>query len=141
MAVRVAINGFGRIGRLVLRAIVESGRKDITVVGVNDLAPIETNAHLLRYDFVHGRFPRDVKVDGDLMIVNGQAIKVTAIRSPAELAAQGIGRGHRAGMHRPLHLDGKSFRASRSRRQARAGFRARRRRRHHGRLWREPRRS
>ena len=85
MAVRVAINGFGRIGRLVLRAIVESGRKDITVVGVNDLAPIETNAHLLRYDFVHGRFPRDVKVDGDRMIVNGQAIKVTAIRSPAEL--------------------------------------------------------
>ncbi|HTO41026.1 MAG TPA: type I glyceraldehyde-3-phosphate dehydrogenase [Rhizomicrobium sp.] len=85
MALRVTINGFGRIGRLVLRAIVESGRKDIVVVGVNDLGPIETNAHLLRYDSVHGRFPGEVKVDGDLMIVNGNKIKVTAIRNPAEL--------------------------------------------------------
>ena len=68
MAVKVFINGFGRIGRLVLRAIVESGRNDIDIVGVNDLGPIETNAHLLRYDSVHGRFPADVKVDGDRMI-------------------------------------------------------------------------
>ena len=57
MALRVAINGFGRIGRLVLRAIVEAGRRDIEVVAVNDLGPVETNAHLLRYDSVHGRFP------------------------------------------------------------------------------------
>ena len=69
MTVKVFINGFGRIGRLVLRAIVESGRNDIDIVGVNDLGPIETNAHLLRYDSVHGRFPSEVKVDGDRMIV------------------------------------------------------------------------
>ena len=85
MAIRVAINGFGRIGRLVLRAIVESGRKDIIVVGVNDLGPIETNAHLLRYDSVHGRFPSKVTVDGEHMIVDGHKIKVTAIKNPAEL--------------------------------------------------------
>ncbi|HEY2035000.1 MAG TPA: type I glyceraldehyde-3-phosphate dehydrogenase, partial [Rhizomicrobium sp.] len=85
MTVRVAINGFGRIGRLVLRAIVESKRSDIVVVGVNDLGPVETNAHLLRYDSVHGRFPGEVKVDGELMIVDGHKIRVTAIKSPAEL--------------------------------------------------------
>jgi glyceraldehyde 3-phosphate dehydrogenase (phosphorylating) len=85
MAVRVAINGFGRIGRLILRAIVESGRKDIVVVGVNDLGPVDTNAHLLRYDSVHGRFPAEVKVEGDHMIVGGSRIKVTAIKNPAEL--------------------------------------------------------
>jgi glyceraldehyde 3-phosphate dehydrogenase len=85
MAVRVAINGFGRIGRLVLRAIVESKRNDIVVVGINDLGPVETNAHLLRYDSVHGRFPGEVKVDGDLMIVDGHKIKVTAERDPAKL--------------------------------------------------------
>ena len=85
MAVRVAINGFGRIGRLVLRAIVESGRRDIEVVGVNDLGPIETNAHLLRYDSVHGRFPAQVTVDGDMMVAAGHRIKVTAIKNPAEL--------------------------------------------------------
>ena len=62
MAVRVAINGFGRIGRNVLRAIAESGRTDIEVVGINDLGPVETNAHLLRFDSVHGRFPGDIKV-------------------------------------------------------------------------------
>ena len=85
MALRVAINGFGRIGRLVLRAIVESGRRDIEVVAVNDLGPVETNAHLLRYDSVHGRFPAQVTVDGDIMIAAGHKIKVTAIRNPAEL--------------------------------------------------------
>jgi glyceraldehyde 3-phosphate dehydrogenase len=85
MALRVAINGFGRIGRLVLRAIVESGRRDIEVVAVNDLGPIETNAHLLRYDSVHGRFPAQVTVDGDYMIAAGHKIKVTAIKNPAEL--------------------------------------------------------
>ncbi|MDT8342983.1 MAG: glyceraldehyde 3-phosphate dehydrogenase NAD-binding domain-containing protein, partial [Thermohalobaculum sp.] len=65
MAVKVAINGFGRIGRNVLRAIVESGRTDIEVVAINDLGPVETNAHLLRYDSVHGRFPGTVTVKGD----------------------------------------------------------------------------
>src|SRR6202046_294631 len=85
MALRVAINGFGRIGRLVLRAIVESGRRDIEVVAVNDLGPVETNAHLLRYDSVHGRFPAAVTVDGDVMTAAGHRIKVTAIRNPAEL--------------------------------------------------------
>jgi glyceraldehyde 3-phosphate dehydrogenase len=85
MAIRVAINGFGRIGRLVLRAIVESGRRDIEVVAVNDLGPVETNAHLLRYDSVHGRFPAQVNVDGEFMIAAGHKMKVTAIKNPAEL--------------------------------------------------------
>jgi glyceraldehyde 3-phosphate dehydrogenase len=85
MALRVAINGFGRIGRLVLRAIVESGRRDIEVVAVNDLGPVETNAHLLRYDSVHGRFPGQVSVDGEFMIAAGHKMKVTAIKNPAEL--------------------------------------------------------
>ena len=85
MTVRVAINGFGRIGRNILRAIVESGRKDIEVVAINDLAPIETNAHLLRFDSVHGRFPHEVKVSGDTMDVGRGPIKVTAIKNPAEL--------------------------------------------------------
>ena len=85
MALRVAINGFGRIGRLVLRAIVESGRRDIEVVAINDLGPVETNAHLLRYDSVHGRFPAQVSVDGEYMIAAGHKIKVTCIKNPAEL--------------------------------------------------------
>ena len=85
MSVRVAINGFGRIGRNVLRAIVESGRKDIEVVALNDLAPPETNAHLLRFDSVHGRFPGDVKVEGDSLECGTGPIKVTAIKNPAEL--------------------------------------------------------
>jgi len=85
MALRVAINGFGRIGRLVLRAIHEAKRSDIVVVGINDLGPVETNAHLLRYDSVHGRFPGEVKVEGDHMILDGHKIKVTAIKDPAEL--------------------------------------------------------
>src|SRR5579863_3864564 len=85
MAIRVAINGFGRIGRLILRAIVESGRRDIEVVAINDLGPVETNAHLLRYDSVHGRFPASVTVDGDMMIAAGHKIKVTAVKDPSEL--------------------------------------------------------
>jgi glyceraldehyde 3-phosphate dehydrogenase len=91
MALRVAINGFGRIGRLVLRAIVESGRRDIEVVAVNDLGPVETNAHLLRYDSVHGRFPAQVSVDGEFMIAAGHKIKVTAIKNPAELPHKELG--------------------------------------------------
>jgi len=85
MAVRVAINGFGRIGRNILRAIVESGRKDIEIVAINDLGPVETNAHLLRYDSVHGRFPGEVTVNGDSIDVGGGPIKVTAIKDPAQL--------------------------------------------------------
>ncbi|PSJ59313.1 type I glyceraldehyde-3-phosphate dehydrogenase [Pseudaminobacter soli (ex Li et al. 2025)] len=85
MTVRVAINGFGRIGRNILRAIYESGRTDIQVVAINDLGPVETNAHLLRYDSVHGRFPHEVKVDGDTINIGGGAIKVTAIKDPAQL--------------------------------------------------------
>jgi len=91
MALRVAINGFGRIGRLVLRAIVESGRRDIEVVAVNDLGPVETNAHLLRYDSVHGRFPAQVSVDGEYMIAAGHKMKVTAIKNPAELPHAELG--------------------------------------------------
>ena len=85
MAVRVAINGFGRIGRNVLRAVVESGRSDISVVAINDLGPVETNAHLLRYDSVHGRFPGEVRVDGDSIDLGQGPIRVTAIRDPREL--------------------------------------------------------
>ena len=85
MTVKVAINGFGRIGRNVLRAIVESGRTDIEVVAINDLGPVETNAHLVRYDSVHGRFPGTVTVDGDTIDVGRGPIKVTAIRDPKEL--------------------------------------------------------
>lgn len=85
MTVKVAINGFGRIGRNVLRAIVESGRTDIQVVAINDLGPVETNAHLLRFDSVHGRFPHEVKVSGNTIDVGTGPIEVTAIRNPAEL--------------------------------------------------------
>ena len=85
MSVRVAINGFGRIGRNILRAIVESARDDIIVVGINDLGPVETNAHLLRYDSIHGKFPTDVKVSGNDLDVGQGPIKVTSIRDPKDL--------------------------------------------------------
>jgi glyceraldehyde 3-phosphate dehydrogenase len=85
MTVRVAINGFGRIGRNILRAIVESGRKDISVVAINDLGPVETNAHLLRFDSVHGRFPHEVTVKGDSIDCGLGPIKVTAERDPTKL--------------------------------------------------------
>ncbi len=85
MTVNVAINGFGRIGRNVLRAIVESGRTDIRVVAINDLGPVETNAHLMRYDSVHGRFPGKVTVDGDTIDVGQGPIRVTAERDPKAL--------------------------------------------------------
>jgi glyceraldehyde 3-phosphate dehydrogenase len=91
MAVRVAINGFGRIGRNILRAVVESGRDDIKVVAVNDLGPVETNAHLLRYDSVHGRFPYEVATDGDTISTHGQSFRVTAVRNPAELPHRELG--------------------------------------------------
>ena len=91
MAVKVAINGFGRIGRNILRAIVESGRSDIQVVAINDLGPVETNAHLMRFDSVHGRFPGQVTVSGDTIDVGTGPIKVTAIKNPAELPHKALG--------------------------------------------------
>ncbi len=91
MSVRVAINGFGRIGRNILRAVVEGKRKDIEVVAINDLGPVETNAHLLRYDSVHGRFPGEVTVKGDTISCGNGAIKVTAVKDPAQLPWKELG--------------------------------------------------
>src|ERR1700744_1879803 len=91
MAVRVAINGFGRIGRNVLRAIYEAKRNDIEVVAINDLGPVETNAHLLRFDSVHGRFPGTVTVDGDSISLGNGKIKVTAVRDPNTLPWKDLG--------------------------------------------------
>ena len=95
MAVKVAINGFGRIGRLVLRAIVESGRDDIVPVAINDLGSVEANAHLFRYDSVHGRFPGEVTVDGDAITIQCRGktfgpIKVSAERDPSKVPYQGV---------------------------------------------------
>jgi glyceraldehyde 3-phosphate dehydrogenase len=89
--IRVAINGFGRIGRNVVRAIHESGRTDIDVVAVNDLGPVETNAHLLRYDSVHGRFPHEVTVNGDSIKISKETFKVTAIKDPSQLPWKDLG--------------------------------------------------
>ncbi len=85
MAIKVAINGYGRIGRNVLRAVYESGRTDVQVVAVNDLGDANTNAHLTQYDTAHGKFPGEVSVDGDAMVVNGDRIKVLAERDPSKL--------------------------------------------------------
>ncbi len=86
MTIRVAINGYGRIGRNILRALYEAGRnKEIRIVAINDLGNAETNAHLTRYDTVHGRFHGSVEVEGDTMLINGDRIKVLAVRNPAEL--------------------------------------------------------
>src|SRR5271154_6848594 len=95
MVVTVAINGFGRIGRLVLRAIVESGRTDLEPVAINDLGSVEANAHLLRYDSVHGRFPAEVETGADSITVrqNGRTwgpIKVSAERDPSKVPYQGV---------------------------------------------------
>jgi glyceraldehyde 3-phosphate dehydrogenase len=89
--VRVAINGFGRIGRNILRSIVEEDHKDVEIVAVNDLGPVETNAHLLRYDSVHGKFPYEVKVEGDRISTHGQSFKVTAVKDPATLPHKELG--------------------------------------------------
>ena len=83
--INVGINGFGRIGRNIARCIVESGRSDIRVVAINDLSPPETSAHLLRYDSVHGAFPGDIKIEGDVMDMGLGPIKMTALREPSEL--------------------------------------------------------
>ena len=85
MSVRVGINGFGRIGRLVMRAAVENKRSDIHVVGLNDLGPVETNAHLLQYDSVHGRFPKKITIKGDSIDIGDGPIKVTSERDPTKL--------------------------------------------------------
>ena len=90
MSTKVAINGFGRIGRNVLRAIAESGRNDIDVVAINDLGPVETNAHLLRFDSVHGRYPGEVTVKGNTIDVGYGPIEVTAERDPANLPWEGV---------------------------------------------------
>jgi glyceraldehyde 3-phosphate dehydrogenase len=89
--VRVAINGFGRIGRNIVRAIYESGRKDIDIVAVNDLGPVETNAHLLQFDSVHGRVPHEVVVKGDSISIGTDQFKVTAIKDPSQLPWKDLG--------------------------------------------------
>ncbi|TNE40201.1 MAG: type I glyceraldehyde-3-phosphate dehydrogenase [Alphaproteobacteria bacterium] len=91
MTLKVAINGFGRIGRLTLRSMLEHNRKDIEVVAINDLGPVETNAHLLQFDSVHGRYPNEVKVDGDTIDAGEGKMKVTAIRDPKELPWKELG--------------------------------------------------
>jgi len=91
MTVRVAINGFGRIGRLVARALYESGRKDIEIVAINDLADAATNAHLLKYDSVHGRFPFPVELDGNDLVIDGHKIKSVQQRDPAQLPWKELG--------------------------------------------------
>lgn len=85
MTTRIAINGFGRIGRNIVRAIYESGRTDIDIVAINDLGPVETNAHLMRYDSVHGKFPREVTVSGDRIHIGKESFRVLAQRNPADL--------------------------------------------------------
>ncbi len=90
MAIRVAINGFGRIGRLAFRSILESGRTDVEVVGINDLAPVEINAHLLKYDSVHGVLKNDVKASGSDIIVDGKTVKCFSERNPADLGWGGL---------------------------------------------------
>ena len=95
MAVKIAINGFGRIGRLVLRALIESGRTDVVPVLINDLGSVEDNAHMFRYDSVHGRFPGTVEVAGDSLVISHAGrtyapIKVVAERDPAKLPLQGV---------------------------------------------------
>src|SRR3984885_3798852 len=92
MAIKVGINGYGRIGRNVLRALYESGRTgEIQIVAINDLGDANTNAHLTRYDTAHGRFPGKVSVDGDFMVVNGDRIRVLAERDPAKLPWGALG--------------------------------------------------
>src|SRR5262245_66680412 len=91
MTVHVAINGFGRIGRNILRAIIENGRNDIEVVAVNDLGHVETNAHLLRYDSVHGRFPGEVQVERDAISVGKRKFKLTTIKDPSTQTRKDLG--------------------------------------------------
>ena len=91
MTIRVAINGFGRIGRLVMRAAAEARRNDIEIVGINDLGSVAANAHLLKYDSVHGRFPHEIKVGTDSIDAGQGKIKVTADRDPSKLPGKDLG--------------------------------------------------
>ena len=91
MTIRVGINGYGRIGRNILRALYESGRDDIEIVAINDLGNAETNAHLTRYDTAHGKFPKRVEVDGDSLVIEGDRIRVFAVRNPAEIGWGSVG--------------------------------------------------
>ena len=92
MSIKVAINGYGRIGRNILRAHYEGGKQhDLQIVAINDLGKPETNAHLTKYDTAHGPFPGTVAVDGDSMVINGDRIKVLALRNPAELPWAALG--------------------------------------------------
>ena len=134
MTARVAINGFGRIGRNILRYIIESGRTDLEVVAINDLGPVETNAHLLRYNSVHGRFPHKVTVAGDTIDAGRGPIKVTAIKNPAELPYKELKIDIALECTGPLHRARQGEIVARRWRQARARLSARGRRRHHGRL-------
>ena len=138
---KVAINGFGRIGRNILRAIVESGRTDIEVVAINDLGPVETNAHLLRFDSVHGRFPHTVTVSGDTIDAGRGPIKVTAIRDPATLPHGELGVDIALECTGIFTTRGQGRGASQSRRQARPRLGPGRRRRPHRRLRRQPRQA
>ena len=142
MTIRVAINGYGRIGRNILRAQYErAATNDLQIVAINDLGNAETNAHLTRYDTAHGKFPGTVAVEGDSMVVNGDRIKVFAKRNPAEIAMGRARRGRRARMHRPVHHQGEGVGAHQRRREESHHFRARRQgRRCDDRLRREPRR-
>ncbi len=141
MAVKVAINGFGRIGRNILRAIIESGRDDIEVVSINDLGPVETNAHLLRFDSVHGRFPHEVTVEGDTIDVGRGPIKVTAIKDPAQLPHGELGVDIAMECTGIFTTQGEGRAAPQGRRQARAGLGPGGRRRPHGGLRRQPRQA
>ncbi len=141
MAVRVAINGFGRIGRLVLRAIYESGRTDVEVVAINDLADIKTNAHLLKYDSVHGRFTGTVEAGDGVMTVNGHAIKVVQERDPANLPWGDLD------VDVALECTGIFVKRDGASKHLEAGAKKvlisapGHRRGHHGRLWRQPRQA
>jgi glyceraldehyde 3-phosphate dehydrogenase len=134
MTLKVGINGYGRIGRNVLRALYESGRqKEIRIVAVNDLGDAETNAHLTRFDTVHGRFRGEVQVDGDHMVINGDRIRVLAERDPSKLPWGELGVDTVFECTGPVHQQGEGGPARCRRREACDHFGAGRegRRRHH----------
>ena len=141
MSVRVAINGFGRIGRNILRAAVEANREDIEIVAINDLAPVETNAHLLRYDSVHGRFPGEVTVKGDTINCGNGPIKVTAHKDPTQLPWKELGIDIALECTGIFTSKEKAAAHLQSRRQARVDLGAGRRRRPHRGLRRQPRQA
>ena len=144
MAIKVGINGYGRIGRNILRALYEGKRtEEIQIVAINDLGDAKTNAHLTRYDTVHGKFPRRRAAStATAMVVNGDRIRVVAERDPAKLPWGELGVGFRARVHGPVHQQGQGRRAPAGRREEGRDLRAgRRRRRCDHRLRRQPRRA